>query len=67
MNPTADMMEYELTYLKKFTKYSIVVNAFNRMGRGPPSDEVIAVTAEDGKAYFTFLTVRVTIDLNFFF
>ena len=35
--------------LKKHTKYSVVVQAYNRMGNGPYSDEIVAHTYEDGK------------------
>lgn len=39
--------EVTLDGLRKYTKYSIVVQAYNRMGRGPPAPEVFAYTAED--------------------
>ena len=34
--------------LKTFTDYSIVVQAFNEMGAGPKSRELIVTTMEDG-------------------
>uniref|UniRef100_T1J9F3 Down syndrome cell adhesion molecule-like protein Dscam2 n=1 Tax=Strigamia maritima TaxID=126957 RepID=T1J9F3_STRMM len=43
----SDNVELHLTNLRKFTKYSVLVQAFNRMGRGPHSDEVVALTSED--------------------
>lgn len=38
----------QLTNLKKFTRYNIVVQAFNALGLGPMSSEVSATTLEDG-------------------
>ena len=35
--------------LKTFTDYAIVIQAFNRMGSGPKSREIIVTTMEDGK------------------
>lgn len=40
--------DYRLSGLRKYTKYSIVVKAFNSKGDGPGSDPVIAQTHEDG-------------------
>lgn len=40
--------EILLKNLKKFTKYSITVKAFNGVGTGPNSDEIISFTSEDG-------------------
>lgn len=37
----------ELDVLRKFTKYGVIVQAFNHVGSGPKSEEVVAVTAED--------------------
>uniref|UniRef100_T1JAL8 Down syndrome cell adhesion molecule-like protein Dscam2 n=1 Tax=Strigamia maritima TaxID=126957 RepID=T1JAL8_STRMM len=36
--------------LKKFTRYVLVVQAFNRHGNGPSSEDVFAQTQEDGAA-----------------
>ncbi|XP_068082192.1 cell adhesion molecule Dscam2 [Anabrus simplex] len=36
-----------LTDLKKFTTYSIVVQAYNALGPGPMAQEVVAITLED--------------------
>ena len=41
-----------LTNLKKFTRYSIVVQAYNALGQGPMSPEVVATTLEDGSFNF---------------
>ena len=41
--------------LKTFTDYVLVVQAFNRMGAGPKSQEVIVTTMEDGKLYHSDL------------
>ena len=38
-----------LDNLEKFTKYSIHVQAYNTQGAGPRSDDVTALTLEDGK------------------
>ena len=38
--------------LKTFTDYALVVQAFNRMGAGPKSKEIIVTTMEDGESYF---------------
>uniref|UniRef100_T1J836 Down syndrome cell adhesion molecule-like protein Dscam2 n=1 Tax=Strigamia maritima TaxID=126957 RepID=T1J836_STRMM len=40
-------MALELTGLRKFAKYGVVVRAFNRVGHGTNSDEVVEQTAED--------------------
>ncbi|CAK9819274.1 Cell adhesion molecule Dscam2 [Anthophora plagiata] len=39
--------QYQLTNLKKFTKYSVVVQAYNALGQGPMTPEVVATTLED--------------------
>jgi len=41
--------QHHLTNLKKFTRYSVVVQAFNALGPGPMTQEVVASTLEDGK------------------
>lgn len=41
--------QYQLTNLKKFTPYSVVVQAYNALGQGPMTPEVVASTLEDGK------------------
>lgn len=38
-----------LDNLKKFTQYSVVVQAANRAGTGPSSQQVVVKTLEDGK------------------
>lgn len=40
---------YQLTNLKKFTQYSVVVQAYNTLGQGPMTPEVVATTLQDGK------------------
>ena len=42
-------LEAVLTNLKKFTRYRIVVQAYNRIGAGPRNQDLIVSTAEDGK------------------
>ncbi|XP_049782628.1 Down syndrome cell adhesion molecule-like protein Dscam2 [Schistocerca cancellata] len=39
--------EYHLESLKKYSKYGVVVQAFNSRGPGPLSEEVVAQTLED--------------------
>ncbi|XP_018349042.1 PREDICTED: Down syndrome cell adhesion molecule-like protein Dscam2 isoform X2 [Trachymyrmex septentrionalis] len=39
--------QHHLTNLKKFTRYSVVVQAFNVLGPGPMTQEVVASTLED--------------------
>lgn len=39
----------QLTNLKKYTRYSIIVQAYNALGAGPSAGEVMATTLEDGK------------------
>jgi hypothetical protein len=41
-------LELVIPHLKKFTPYSVVVQAFNRMGAGPRNKEVVVSTGEDG-------------------
>ena len=41
----------QLTNLKKYTRYSIVVQAYNALGEGPLSQEVVATTLEDGELF----------------
>lgn len=43
-----------LTNLQRMTKYAIVVQAYNRAGAGPASDEVIAATLETCKRHVFF-------------
>ena len=40
-----------LTNLKKFTRYRIVVQAYNRIGAGPRNQDLIVSTAEDGSIF----------------
>ncbi|XP_064480699.1 cell adhesion molecule Dscam2-like isoform X2 [Ornithodoros turicata] len=49
VRPGGDSNNQETTYLtnlQRLTKYGIVVQAYNRAGTGPASDEVIATTLE---------------------
>lgn len=41
--------EVRLSGLEKFTKYSVIVQAFNNRGDGPSCDPVIVQTLEDGE------------------
>lgn len=42
-------LQNTLSGLRKFTEYSILVQAYNRAGAGPRSPEVTASTDEDGE------------------
>lgn len=39
--------EMTLSDLKKYTRYSVVVQAYNALGHGPAAHEVVATTEED--------------------
>lgn len=51
--------QYQLTNLKKFTRYSVVVQAYNTLGQGPVTPEVVATTLEDGKPWNIICTFRI--------
>ena len=39
-----------LTGLKPFTKYQVIIKAFNTGGEGPPSDVLVIKTLEGGES-----------------
>lgn len=41
--------EVDIHNLEKFTEYTVHVQAYNQMGRGPPSPDAQVFTLEDGK------------------
>lgn len=41
--------EIVLKNLQKYTRYLVIIQAFNQMGEGPFSEPVAAQTLEDGK------------------
>ena len=41
-------LSLSLANLKKYTKYAVVVQAYNRLGAGPRSEEINVMTGEDG-------------------
>ena len=49
IDTTGDSEIYTLSNLNKFTQYGLVVQACNRAGTGPSSQEVITTTLEDGR------------------
>lgn len=52
VDTTGDTTEsITLDNLKKFTQYSVVVQAANRAGTGPSSQQVVTKTLEDGKEW----------------
>ena len=42
-------LKWKIEQLKTFTKYAIILQAFNARGAGPKSEEVVVTTMEDGK------------------
>lgn len=49
IDTTGDSEVYTLDNLNKFTQYGLVVQACNRAGTGPSSQEIITTTLEDGR------------------
>lgn len=47
--------EITLTGLLKYTRYSIIAQAFNQIGVGPLSEPVTTQTMEDGKLQLSFM------------
>ena len=52
-------LSLSLANLKKYTKYSVVVQAYNRLGAGPRSEEINVMTGEDGVYRLNELICRV--------
>lgn len=50
IDTTGDSEVYTLDNLNKFTQYGLVVQACNRAGTGPSSQEIITTTLEDGRS-----------------
>lgn len=50
VDTTGDSEVYTLDNLSKFTQYGLVVQACNRAGTGPSSQEIITTTLEDGRS-----------------
>lgn len=48
-----DLNQWILQGLLSFTKYKVIVQAFNNVGAGPASAAVIAVTGEAGQCACT--------------
>lgn len=48
-NPKVEELSVQIGGLKKFTKYAVVVQAYNGQGKGPLSEPVIVMTSEGGK------------------
>lgn len=47
-DPKADNMFVQIGGLKQFTKYAVIVQAYNKKGKGPESQPVIVMTSEGG-------------------
>lgn len=41
-------LKRRIDQLKTYSKYAVVVQAFNRVGAGPKSSPVLVMTSEDG-------------------
>lgn len=52
--------ELLLSGLSKYTRYSVVIQAFNQVGQGPLSEPVTAQTLEDGELAPTVSTMLTT-------
>lgn len=50
--------ELLLGNLSKYTRYTVVVQAFNQIGPGPLSEPATAQTMEDGKNYQSILSSK---------
>ena len=51
-NEPVEEMNLMLENLDKFTKYSITIQAYNKLGTGPKTlPEIVAKTDEDGKSF----------------
>ncbi|GAB6032244.1 Down syndrome cell adhesion molecule-like protein 1 [Chamberlinius hualienensis] len=59
-NPSADDLYVQIGGLKQFTKYAVVVLAYNSQGKGPESEPVIVMTSE-GAPSLPPIDVRCTI------
>lgn len=42
-------LSYTLSELNEFTRYAVIVQAFNDFGKGPASQEIHIMTTEDGE------------------
>lgn len=51
--------ELLLTNLLKYTRYLVVVQAFNQVGLGPISEPVTAQTLEDGNLFLFYLAKKI--------
>ena len=50
--------EHVFTDLSKYTRYLVVVQAYNSIGQGPLSEPVNTLTLEDGNKYHFLLSVH---------
>lgn len=66
IDTTGDSEVYTLNNLKKFTQYGMVVQACNRAGIGPSSQEIITTTLEDGRSWQTAVVSHIMISLFLF-
>ena len=47
--------ELRLTGLRPYTRYTLVVQAYNQVGSGPLSELLTTQTLEDGKFLYNFI------------
>lgn len=50
-------LSFTILDLREFTKYTVVIQAFNDIGKGPLSSEILVMTGEDGKETWLFVNV----------
>ena len=53
-------LKWKIEQLKTFTKYAIILQAFNARGAGPKSEEVVVTTMEDGKLRASFKSTKLS-------
>ena len=63
IDTTGDSEIYTLDNLNKFTQYGLVVQACNRAGTGPSSQEIITTTLEDGRCQESMMPADIEAEL----
>lgn len=57
--------EIILKHLLKYTRYLVIVQAFNQVGEGPFSEPAIAQTLEDGKYLQLFRKILLSVRIYY--